>query len=174
MDQAGINTSKLSRRSFLAGLVCAPAIVKIESLMPISVLPNIVGETEFGFTYGSLNFSELIVETLRNNANLVADNISKNNPLLLKLKNRNYFKINYIDPAVQTQRMIEKIQQKRLQKCVNPNNLLVAVQQTNKEILIERQLEIENRDKWDNKFVWYNGYDNVGNLIHKETKNGLR
>lgn len=135
--------------------------------MPVKSFPNIIGETDFGFTLGETrNFSEIITKTLRKNSHLIAQNVNKTNPLLLKIRNRDYFKINYIDPKIQEQRIIDRLHRKRLEKCVNPNNLLTAKEETFEEAHMRYRLENENRDKWDNKFVWYKGYEDIGQKIH--------
>lgn len=141
----------MNRRKFLTGLlgfVAAPAVVRAASIMPISPLENIVAETDYGFTFGPVNtydatFDEIVRETLRKKSHLLADNVTRNNILLSRLNGNNYLKINKITPELQTQRMIDKLENRRL-----------ALQS-------KRISSIQERVKWSNEIAAHNMGANI-------------
>ena len=113
-------SEKLSRRSFfrlvgggVAAAVVAPKLLA-EKIINIPV--------EFGWTWyvdksklPSSDFSKVITETLRNNTQLIADNISKNNSLLVKLKDgtKANLQIERIDPEMQNRRILARMEARR-------------------------------------------------------------
>lgn len=115
---------KITRRNLfklIAGAVAVPYTA-------IFSAKDVVAEVDFGFTWGKVSapnlapgFDEVIRTTLRNNRKKLAENISKNNSVLLKLQQNKYIKVNKIDPKVQEQRMIERITAKKV-ALTNPNN----------------------------------------------------
>lgn len=75
----------LPRRKFLTGLVgiiAAPAVVKVESLMKVASPPLIAPKNVW--TYESM-----VTTTLRNQSFVIADLIDNNNALLRALRARN-------------------------------------------------------------------------------------
>lgn len=160
----------LSRRSFLAGLIASPAIVKIESLMPVKMFPNIIGEVDYGFTLGpTASFDEIIRTTLQKYRSTISDNLSKNNVFLARINNNDYIRVHKISPELQQARIAAKLHDKAMAKPrkytrsgripVKQEELWVAKQETQEEF--ERRLVLyeENKDKWHNKFAWHTGYD---------------
>lgn len=118
---------KLSRRTFfkLAGGGIAAAIAAPHALAAkVTQIP-----VEFGFTwytgYNTITgekvtseFSKIITETLRNNSNMLRDNISKNNVLLAKLKDGHKVQLNIerISEEEQTRRMIMRLEERAAEK----------------------------------------------------------
>ena len=117
--------SKLSRRSFfrlLGGGVAAAVIAPKLLLDKIIEIP-----VEYGWTWyvdktkipgDHYNLSEIITKTLRKNSHLVADNVSKNNPLLMKLANKEKVQLNItkISPEEQTKRMTDRMELRQKEK----------------------------------------------------------
>ncbi len=85
--------SEVSRRSFLGLLGGAAALPLTGSVVAVSDIP--IGEEIFELVYQENDmfqhysgYSTLITETLRKNKHKVAENISQNNVLLARLRNK--------------------------------------------------------------------------------------
>lgn len=132
--------------------------------MPVKAIPNIIGETEFGFTLGSLKtFDEVVRDTLRRNADKIAENLSANNAFLLRIKNNDYVKINYIDPAVQTQRIIANSDTQATKKHKDRWGSESEVYKYREQVRMHAP--VNN--------IFYEGHENIGELIHREAKEKL-
>jgi hypothetical protein len=78
-----------TRRSFLRGLLAAPAVVSASSLMPVKLFdPTPIGAwTRYsGYEPVHLTLNDIVTSTLRNHAAEVIANIEANNALLRYLK----------------------------------------------------------------------------------------
>ena len=99
----------VSRRAFLGGMA---AIATVPSVAVASIIEEI--PVEFGFcpsfdTKKYETLSDLIRETVKNNRQLILDNLSRDNPLFLKVNDEKVAKITYLDPDEQTRRMKERL-----------------------------------------------------------------
>lgn len=110
----------ISRRkffAFLGGVAVAPlAVMEVAK-------HNIVAKAEFGWTWfldktKYPNLDEIVTKTLRDRAQMLADNVGKQNSLLLRLKENenNYIQIDYIDPKEQNKRMNDRFQSRLIEK----------------------------------------------------------
>lgn len=109
----------VSRRHFFKLLGGAVALTAVP-LRPIENLVEI--PVEFGWTWRipgykdnpHSEFSKIITETLRANRAKLAENVSQNNALYIKLKEGQKIKLNIerIDPDEQTKRMAERMKAK--------------------------------------------------------------
>lgn len=105
--------SEVSRRSFFKLIGGAVAL----AATPLKAIENVIEiPVEFGWTWKVKDnphseFSKIVTETLRANRAKLAENLSNNNVLLLKLKEGQKIKLNIerIDPDVQTQRMAQRM-----------------------------------------------------------------
>ena len=107
----------ISRRKFLGLFGGAAAAVAIpmpaEATAVIEEIP-----VEYGFTWHApkefRSFSDIIVETLRENKHMLHDNVCKHNALLLKMKGHDnkVLRIERISEELQTQRMTERLNQR--------------------------------------------------------------
>ncbi len=71
----------LARRGFLFGLFAAPAIVRASSLMPIKLF-----EPEIIRVRGFPSLSEIVETTLRNRTGEIAEQFTRNNALIERLR----------------------------------------------------------------------------------------
>lgn len=155
-------TEKLSRRSFfrLAGGGIAAAVIAPQALLEKVI--NI--PVEFGWTWyvdktklPSSNFSEMITKTLRDNTQKIAENISTNNALLVKLKDgtKANLQIERISEQAQNerinQRMKERIALREKQRLAE----LDYLSDENKEWLKKKSDAALNSDgfDWDERHV---------------------
>ncbi len=107
---------KVSRRSFFKLLGGAVAL----AATPLKAIENIIEiPVEFGWTWKVKDnphseFSKIIAKTLRENRAKLAENISQNNALYIKLKEGQKIKLNIerIDPDEQTKRMAQRAKDK--------------------------------------------------------------
>ena len=78
----------IQRRSFITGIgaffACAPAIVRVASLMPVSAAEDVVPLIYSGFDSGT-NWNEIITTTIWNRTKYLADSITQNNALTQRL-----------------------------------------------------------------------------------------
>lgn len=107
----------LSRRNFLK-LFAAATVVP---LIPGAVETEIIGEAEYGFTWGNVQssspaFSALIKDTLRTRSKELAEGLSNSNALLLKLNDNKAIRINKISVEEQMERMKKKYIQLAFEK----------------------------------------------------------
>lgn len=117
--------SEVSRRSFLKLLTAAVAAPAIP--FDSEAVETIVAETDYGFTFGTVTvtkpeyatFSDIIKETLRKNSHKLADSVSRNNSFYLRLKDKEYIKINKITPEEQMKRIGKKFEERYLEKHKN-------------------------------------------------------
>ncbi len=108
----------VSRRSFFKLLGGAVAL----AATPLKAIENVIEiPVEFGWTWKvkdnpHTKFSELITETLRANRAKLAENVSQNNALYLKLKEGQKIKLNIerISPEEQTNRMAERLKGRKM------------------------------------------------------------
>ncbi len=103
----------VSRRSFFKLLGGAVAL----AATPLKTIENVIEiPVEFGWTWKVKDnphseFSKIITKTLRENRAKIAENVSQNNALYLKLKEGQKIKLNIerISPELQTERMAERL-----------------------------------------------------------------
>lgn len=133
-------------------------------LLPSAVQePNIIAETDFGFTFGPVTtnaayseYDEIIRDTLREKAAVLANSVEDGKSVLLKIKDNDYVRINTISPEVQTQRMIDRINSRR-QKFdhdlrTNPYNTIYRAR--------------KRAD--DDRRIFYEGYEPLDNVIARQ------
>lgn len=132
-------TERVSRRNFFkllgggVALVVAPSIAVAEKIINIPV--------EFGWTWYidknkvPSNFSKLITETLRENTQKIAENISKNNALLVKLSDGQKIKLNIeqISEQEQNERIKIRMQNKFEEQERNRVNQVIKRNRLSKE-----------------------------------------
>jgi hypothetical protein len=85
---------QISRRSLIRGLgalIAAPAVIRVASLMPIKVWDESLDIAEGWIDYGDQSLEALLAATLRRNSRLIAENITNNNALLARLKERGLY-----------------------------------------------------------------------------------
>lgn len=108
-------TEKVSRRSFfkLIGGAVALTVAPARAIAKIIEVP-----VEFGWTWYldkskfDSGFADMITSTLRQNTQVIAENISANNPLYLRLKDKQKIKLNIekISEREQNTRIMERMQ----------------------------------------------------------------
>lgn len=109
----------VTRRSFFSilGAVAATPVLAAIPEIATPALEEI--PIEYGFTWSEptgkyKSFHDMIVETIKNNKSLIEENVSKNNPLLLRLKDKDkYIRIDPITPEQQRERMTARLSRPR-------------------------------------------------------------
>lgn len=154
-------TEKLSRRSFfrLAGGGIAAAVIA-----PQALLEKIINiPVEFGWTWYvdktkvPSTLSEIVTSTLRANTQKIAENVSANNALLMKLKDgtKVNLQIEPISPEAQTKRMGERHKARLVEREKQRLAKLDHLSDENKEWLRKRSEAALKSDgfDWDERRV---------------------